>query len=89
MALGPDAQTRALHCLPDATPSSQSQSSSQSSSQNSSQKKEKNQSSSGQGSGRRSHSGKASSFEKHGKGSDDPIKMANKFDGLEDGMDFS
>ena len=32
---------------------------------------------------------KASSFEKHGKGSDDPIKMANKFDGLEDGMDFS
>ena len=45
--------------------------------------------SSGQGSGRRSHSGKASSFEKHGKGSDDPIKMANKFDGLEDGMDFS
>ena len=69
--------------------SSQSQSCSQSSSQNSSQKKEKNHSSSGQGSGRRSHSGKASSFEKHGKGSDDPIKMANKFDGLEDGMDFS
>ena len=34
-------------------------------------------------------SGKASSFEKHGKGSDDPINMANKFDGLEDGMDFS
>ena len=61
----------------------------QSSSQNSLQKKEKNQSSAGQGSGRRSHSGKASSFEKHGKGSDDPIKMANKFDGLEDGMDFS
>ena len=62
---------------------------SRSHSQNSSQKKEKNQSSSGQGSGRRSHSGKASSFEKHGKGSDDPIKMANKFNGLEDGMDFS
>ena len=64
---------------------SNSQSHSQSSSQSSSQKKEKQ----GQNSGRRSHSGRGLSSDKHGKGSDDPIKMANKFDGLEDGMDFS
>ena len=64
---------------------SNSQSRSQSSSQSSSQKKEKQ----GQNSGRRSHSGRGLSSDKHGKGSDDPIKMANKFDGLEDGMDFS
>ena len=64
---------------------SRSQSRLQSSSQSSSQKKEKQ----GQYSSRRSHSGRGLSSDKHGKGSDDPIKVANKFDGLEDGMDFS
>ena len=62
-----------LHSLVHNLVHSQIHSPSQSRSQSSSQKKEKQ----GQNSGRRSHSGRGLSSDKHGKGSDDPIKMAN------------
>ena len=70
--------------------SSQSQSGSQSSSQTSSQKKEKKINLRPARVLVGDHIlAKLHPLKKHGKGSDDPIKMANKFDGLEDCMDFS
>ena len=65
---------------------SRPQSSSQSGSQSKPQKKEKNRSSSGQNSSRGSNS-RGSSSDKQGKGSNDPIKMANKYGVLHDDME--
>ena len=65
---------------------SRPQSSSQSGSQSKPQKKEKNRSSSGQNSSQRSNS-RGSSSDKQGKGSNDPIKMANKYGVLHDDME--
>ena len=62
------------------------QSSSQSGSQSKPHKKENNRSSSGQNSSRRSNS-RGSSSDKQGKGSNDPIKMANKYGVLHDDME--
>ena len=63
-----------------------SQSSSQSNSKSSSQKNNP-RSSSGRNSGRGSNSGGGSSSDKQGKGSNDPIKMVNKYDILDDDME--
>ena len=59
-------------------------SSSQSNSQSTSQKMNNHRSSSGRSSGRGSNSGGGLSSEKQGKGSNDPIKMANKYGVLDD-----
>ena len=69
---------------------SRSQSSSQSRSQSNSQsnpKKNNQRSSSGHNSGRRSNSGGGSSSDRQPKGSNDPIKMANKYGVLHDDME--
>ena len=63
-----------------------SQSSSQSNSKSSSQKNNP-RSSSGRNSGRGSNSGGGSSSDKQGKGSNDPIKMVNKYGILDDDME--
>ena len=76
------------------TSQSSSQSSNQSSSQSRSQsnslsnpKKNNQRSSSGHNSGRRSNSGGGSSSDRQPKGSNDPIKMANKYGVLHDDME--
>ena len=85
------------HSQSSSKPSSQSssqssnQSSNQSRSQSNSQsnpKKNNQRSSSGHNSGRRSNSGGGSSSDRQPKGSNDPIKMANKYGVLHDDMEI-